>query len=586
MESVTIKRFRSLFDVGPLTIQSGLTVLTGENDGGKSTCLDAIAFLLGAYAVDEQDRCHDASDEDPIEVEGRFFASTDLERASPVRIRAVQPCKGTKSTEVLDRVHSDFDSHPSAMTLQDIRRVMSTLEIESPGGSAKAPIQSAAEQWIASRPDTEFHELWRPAAKADMTRLPRLTRFTSADAQNPTSILQSVVAREARRLIAEPKFAVTLASVAQDLDRDIAPSLQRVKERIEQHCADIDTVEIKASFDFSRATPQVTLQLVRQGREIDLSKAGQGRLRRVTLAVHEANLRALEDQKTETTEILAYDEPDTHLDYSAQRLLFDILDRQARIGNIQVIAATHSKNFIDMSPLEAIHHFRLNEELLTIVDTLAGASHEEELAFQAAVCAGLGLRNSMLLDERCFIIIEGDTEDGALPLLYPMVTGRTLVGSGINLVNTRGSGAARIVVTMLKKQWGKDVILLLDADARTERQDWLTEFDLDEGSGLYFIGTNEFEDAFDDQTWYEVLSNRFEPKDNGAPWTLADVSSLRSTEKFSESLHRMVRRRCRDNSISKPDIGLALAGVCSTRSDVPEVLCQCFEYARAISGRP
>ena len=83
LRSITIRRFRSLHDVGPLPVQSALTVLTGENDGGKTSCLDAVAFLLENRSLDDDDRSRWAHDDEPIEVEGTFCALDDTGCIAP-----------------------------------------------------------------------------------------------------------------------------------------------------------------------------------------------------------------------------------------------------------------------------------------------------------------------------------------------------------------------------------------------------------------------------------------------------------------------------------------------------------------------
>src|SRR5581483_4528675 len=66
LAEVTIKRFRSLYDIGPIRLQEGLTIVTGENDGGKSATIDAIAFLLNAMACDDGDHSQWATDDEPL----------------------------------------------------------------------------------------------------------------------------------------------------------------------------------------------------------------------------------------------------------------------------------------------------------------------------------------------------------------------------------------------------------------------------------------------------------------------------------------------------------------------------------------
>lgn len=592
LRSVTIRRFRSLYDVGPLPIQPDLTVLTGENDGGKSAFLDAIAFLLGSRALDDGDHSHWANEVEPIEVEGEFVPLGAQGADGTIRIRARRERGGVRQCEVLDRVHPGFGTRPEDLPLDDLRNRMATLGIPSPRGHMKAPYVAAAKTWLAARPATEFDDGWRPLTRAESERLPRFTHFTSAAAPDPTTTIAAVIQREARRLLAGEVYRARLEEIGGAVQEEVTQSIQHLQQKIREYCPDLDAVDIRASFDFGKPALDVDLLVRRQGALFDLEKAGEGRRRRITLAIHEANLRTMAAEAPTSTDLLAYDEPDTHLDYASQRALFDILTRQAGLPHVQVLVVTHSLNFIDKVPLQALLHFRLNAELKTFVEVLVGEDYADELNFLASVCAGLGLRNSVLLDERCFLVVEGETEEAALPSLFRLVMGQSLLAAGIALLNTGGSGAARRLIEILARNWQRRVVLLLDTDARGDpaggkKDAWLTRLALTPNNGAFFVGSKEFEDAFSDEVWLRVLREHFPARDGGADWTLDELAALRaSATKYSEALRDRVRERCRDHNITKPDLGWALGRTCKAPEDVPEALRACFQFAQQLACTP
>ncbi|MEA2583694.1 MAG: putative ATP-dependent endonuclease of the family [Thermomicrobiales bacterium] len=587
LSEVSVRRFRSLYEIGPIRLQDGLTVLAGQNDGGKSTLFDAIAFLLGGYQSDVADRSYDIANNELIEVEGVFYSLFDLDRVSPIRIRATQPLNGPRSLSVLGHVHPLIGGRLQVMTVDQLRTAHKMVLGSSGSGLNKADLKQVLDDWLSTRPLDEFEECWAPA-RDELAHLPKLTWFSSATAQDPVAAVQHVVAKESQRILSGENFIDQLADLSEAIDRDVDPSLTEIRSQIRKHCPDLDSVSIEASFDFTRVSPRITMRVTRKGKEVDLKKHGQGQVRRVTLAIHEGNLNLLKAEGTSQTEILLYDEPDTHLDYAAQRTLFGILNGQSQLTHVQVLVATHSKNFIDMAPLEAIHHFRLNADLWTEVEQLVGRSHEQELEFQASLFSGLGLRNSMILDERCFLVVEGETEESALPVLFNRVMGRSLVSLGIHIVNTSGSGSNRNFVKMLKTKWRKDVVLYADSDIKNDQKTlaWIQDLGLVEGSDAHFIGANEFEDAFADEVWLEVLQLRFPPTAGQPDWTPDDVAGFRTASKFSEELHNTVRRRHRNSSVGKPDLGIALAEVCLTSpSNIPDELVKCFEALSQIARR-
>uniref|UniRef100_UPI003F872B64 AAA family ATPase n=1 Tax=Actinosynnema sp. TaxID=1872144 RepID=UPI003F872B64 len=74
LASFSIRGFRSLAEVEDIPIGSP-TILAGPNDGGKSSALDAVKFLLGRYSPIEDDRTYLEGESDggraAIEVIGR-----------------------------------------------------------------------------------------------------------------------------------------------------------------------------------------------------------------------------------------------------------------------------------------------------------------------------------------------------------------------------------------------------------------------------------------------------------------------------------------------------------------------------------
>lgn len=158
LKKLTIRRFRSLHDVGPLPIQAALTVLTGENDGGKTTCLDAIDFLLGGSPLDDADRSRWACDEEPIGVEGTFYALDDPEGAAPLHVRARQERGGPRACEVLVRAHRHFGPQWASIPLQELKERMTSAGIDLPRGTKKDPFIDAITSWQIDRPDDEWEE--------------------------------------------------------------------------------------------------------------------------------------------------------------------------------------------------------------------------------------------------------------------------------------------------------------------------------------------------------------------------------------------------------------------------------------------
>ncbi len=301
--------------------------------------------------------------------------------------------------------------------------------------------------------------------------------------------------------------------------------------------------------------------------------------------MYAATLATLQETTADTVgTLLAYDEPDTHLDYQAQREPFEIIRGQGNLPHVQVVVATHSVNLIDTVTLKSLRHFRL-EGPRTRVDIPSDYGGGDESAFVGDLVSGLGVRNSVLLSEKCFLVVEGSTEERALLILFKKITGETLAGAGITLVNTGGAGSVRRLVEVLIRQLKRSVVVLVDEDARRSpgriNEEWFSEMQLAEGTNGFFTGTKEFEDAFDDEVWLRVAKERF-PLNDGTEWQLNDLADARAGEHgMGQALENLFSRRLHVR-VSKPQIGEALARTVAD-DEIPDAIRRAISAALDIS---
>ena len=396
-----------------------------------------------------------------------------------------------------------------------------------------------------------------------------------------------MITRESQTLLSTEAYSPRLDQIASEIQAGVNPVLEILKTMIGRYCPGIDDVTISTSFDFSRVSPDVMIRLTKSnGESIDLNEAGSGLTQRVGLAMYAADLASLQGGTAGSSgTLLAYDEPDTHLDYQAQRELFKIIREQARLPHVQVVLATHSVNLIDTVSLQSLRHFRL-EDQRTRVDVPSRYGDGDESAFIGDLVSGLGMRNSVLLSEKCFLVVEGSTEERSLPILFDKITGETLAGAGITLLNTGGAGSVRRLVEVLITQLKRSVVVLVDEDARHSpgriNEDWLSEMDLAEATTGFFVGTKEFEDAFTDEVWLRVAQERF-PLDDGPAWQLCDMADARASESgMGQALEALFSRRLH-RRVSKPQIGEALART-ATHDEIPEVIRKAVWAALNISN--
>ena len=200
--------------------------------------------------------------------------------------------------------------------------------------------------------------------------------------------------------------------------------------------------------------------------------------------------------------------------------------------------------------------------------------------FQASACV-----TPCCSAKSVFLVVEGATEERALLILFRKITGESLASAGVTLINTGGAGSVRRLVEVLIKQLKRNVVVLVDEDARNTpgriNEDWLSSMQLVEGTNGFFIGTKEFEDSFEDDLWLRVAKEHFSPAD-GTEWVLSDLTEARNAENgMGQALENLFSRRQRTR-VSKPQVGEALA-LTIPDEKIPEVIRSVVSATLAIS---
>lgn len=346
---------------------------------------------------------------------------------------------------------------------------------------------------------------------------------------------------------------------------------------------------VEPRFNFEGGFQGAALQLVEKGnRPIALEKRGTGMQHHMRLAVYEWNSGIIAKRAEEGAKpiVWAFDEPDLHLDYKCQRKLFDIIQGFVRAG-VQVIICTHSLNLINRMPIQQLVHYSLDDRRCTEV-TMYEPTSENEDFFLHQIGANMGLDNSLMFYERCFIIVEGEMETHALPIIFEHYAGNLMLTNGIRLINGENNGGARLFAKFLNEKH-RNVILLVDEDCKTAAGvdklftvERLERDGFDVSSQVYFIGPKEFEHAFTDCTWTRAGRALNSTKDDGSPWTESDIATLRQDpgKKFADSLRAAFK-------VDTHRLGMTLGKVIN-KDEIPDTIRQCFECAMHIanSGRP
>jgi len=353
----------------------------------------------------------------------------------------------------------------------------------------------------------------------------------------------------------------------------------------------VEAVAIRPNFNFASGLTTTELQLLRKdGRPILLQQSGAGQRRRFSLAVYEWSQEIFKNRDENSRQlIMAFDEPDTHLDYKSQRQIFDVIKRFADLSAVQVVVCTHSLNFIERVPINQIVHYKLDQTTRqTKLEVLTTTDHETTELFMYEISKNMGLRNSVMLHERCFLAIEGPTEITSIPVLFYKKYGMPLQSAGICLINGENSYGARMLVRFLNTN-KRRVIFLVDTDAITtdsiKKNFTPASFQIDgvdESTQVHYVGEKEFEDAFPDDLWARMAQVNY-PKESGTPWIGADFTALRANPKFSKAVQSLIQTEANVEEPSKLDLGFKLAQ-CISADEIPLVILECLDQAYKIAN--
>ncbi|MFE4960317.1 ATP-dependent endonuclease [Streptomyces sp. NPDC056653] len=605
LDSYSAGGFRSLTHVTGIPV-SRPTVLAGRNDGGKSAVLTALSFLLGTHRLTDEDRTYvqgaDAKGQRCAEtwVEGEFRLDTEEQARSglpeQVRIRRRSLMGEAACWEY-------FGSQPAEPRLRDLDRLLKPALAElvaeyslSPTGNLRGDLLAALAAYAKSVPQADE---WQLLPKSLEERLPRLLSFGGKD-ESPDDAVRTALSSSYKTHLEDENLQGRVREIEGEITQRLEKEADSLCHHIRQHCAEYVSVNVKPVVSFKGGFQGAPLHVSRaDGEPVDLTRAGQGSTRRIALAVWEWTSNLLEsaelaasgepEGEEPTQTIVVYDEPDTHLDYRHQRTVMDIIRKQCTLPHVSVMVATHSMNLIDGVDIADVVHLSLSPSGRTVVERLEDDQHEGIDFHLGQIAASLGLRNSVLLHERCFLAVEGDTEQQNLPLLFRLSQGMSLQAAGIALWGCENNeGALHLARYLVKHQ--RTVMLMVDADSRTNKlfkDERLRRFGLDLDTQVSFVGEaegyNELEELFSDEQW-AVAANARWPRLAPLTWSAGDFAAHRDSKKFSARILDMIKNQAGENSPKgKPAMVYGLATTLTAPEDVPQQLRDIFAQLQELA---
>ena len=302
----------------------------------------------------------------------------------------------------------------------------------------------------------------------------------------------------------KPEFAVKREAIKKELDKKIQESL---KEKVVSKIGKVKNIYGDYSIDFSSgfALSDILVDFGPGSNSINI--IGEGSKKRLIMAIMEWD-KEIKKQEPHRMVIRGYDEPDSNLHYGAQKEMYYTLRDLASESPLQtqILICTHSISMIDRAPAKYINHI-VQKDGISHIEYLMGYEESDIKEFLERISEISGIRNSSLFFERCFVIVEGETEYNALPAIYRKLTGRSLFEDGIVLINLKGNGSWEPFLKLLNKNKQNATVLFLDRDTQqySDRKitiDKLKQIGFSQeflNQNVILVGTNEFEDIFSDE---------------------------------------------------------------------------------------
>lgn len=611
LRKLTVRNFRCHAEIVDVPIHR-LTVFIGENDAGKTVLLDALEILLTNKipTPDDYRQLDDKHRADTIVVAGVF----ELEEFDtlPEDFRCVDGhtftltktfTEGTVRCELEGRGFSDPRFNSFAKQKADVQKeLLEGLELTPERAEPQRIIQF--QQLVSSGKIPKVAATVSISFAQIAEHLPRFQYTSSTDYKQPDSMVQRTLQTVVDACLHpinpttnEPELLPELSQVKTRIQDALNGKVSEIVEILRNLNPKIKGVQVNPAIDFSRSVTSTNLMLdLGQGYQL-VSAFGEGTKKKLWIGLLEWE-RRVQKESENISVFRVYDEPDVNLDYAAERKLFaNILDATSKSGSrTQAVICTHAVTLIDRAPAHSINLIKVKEGGERTIEFLRSAVDESIETFLSTIGRAVGITNSALFYERAFIVVEGESEENALPILYRNLYEHSLIEDGIVLINLHSSGAWKSVLSVLQRNKAEITFMLLDQDCASPissghvTPDILTEIGYPAeflSTNCSFIGTKEFEDAFATEEILPVLNTHW-PKEDGTAWVSADVDQFRQPEtKFSDTLKDYIRSKCiksHRSTVRKPDLAEKLAQHCKSEGQIPKAIRDVFKHLRIKSG--
>lgn len=571
IKSLEIDGFRCLLDF-KINFESDMTIIVGENDSGKSSLIDCLKIITQNKKIETTDFNEEKSQIlIMIEIDDYIFKKEYILENSFINEKSLKAYPTNEFIENLKNLlnQDDFDLTQTTNT-EFIRNLAKTFGLQVRVNSNDENLLKSIRELINKDEVIIIED----------ARFPQFNniQLDGKQFESVSSFFKEVFLKEKQSSVWNEKIDTTTNQTIDEfiknkIDNYSVEISSKIIERgiidkIKIFLKDLTEIRIEPVYQKQDLNIDARIKFLENGKEIDLQKKGDGTKRRITMALLEFK-RDESIISSDTTTIYLLDEPDTHLHVKAQIELLETLESFASQNN-QIILTTHSPFIINHVMPRQIRMLIPSEQNKTTVKYI-----KSEIALENKVLRSLGIENTYLFFAKKLILVEGETEESFIPILYNRLKNRTLSSNLIKIINVKGInniyGFAEGILQIHDK---RNIFMLYDNDASDEVNEIIERLNLDENQ-KFRVGEKEFEDAFLSKSIFECWKIYHDMSGKACPncWSIDTIESLKNEclnngTKFSKELKRL---NSGGKSMTKPLLGQVIAEHIEIE-DIPEIV--------------
>lgn len=338
--SIKVRNFRSLKDVEISCDQYDVWTLIGQNNSGKSAFIDAIRLFYGDIKLKTEDFYRHRGDSEPVEI--------------------------TISYKLTD---DEYDLLPEKYKLHDNElKVIKTFTEQKLGGETHGFIYDENGDLVVDNEDF-FGAPNVPRGKlGELIYIPAVKELSEELKKTKSSLFSKIISRVLTDTVSELGSWEKLVQATEDFSKELRSpkkgqegKLQSIVEIEDELTSSLESWELGVRLDLS---PPSIEDLVLSGAELKLidrntedeeqpHMLGSGAQRSILnslmmLWAKAAAKKSVSEKKkfNSNMTIILYEEPEALLHYDQERKLIKYLEEISKEEDRQVIATTHSPNFI------------------------------------------------------------------------------------------------------------------------------------------------------------------------------------------------------------------------------------------------